>query len=215
MKEKGRFACKDCIGSVRYINEPRCKKCGKSLENDVREYCYDCENKKHEFIQGRGVFEYGEEMKQSIYKFKYGNKREYADFYIDEMIRNHERWIYSCNPQVLLPVPLYASKKRKRGFNQAEILARKLGRCLDIPVDAKTVVRCKKTIPQKELNEKERKNNMKKAFKISQNAVKLKKVMLVDDIYTTGSTIDEVAKTLKMSGVEEVYYIVVCVGRGY
>lgn len=213
--EKGRKACKSCVEKVEYIVEPRCKKCGKSLTNEVKEYCYDCELKTHEFIQGRGAFAYQEEMKQSIYRFKYGNKREYADFYVEEILKNHENWIRSCEPQVLIPVPLYGPKKRQRGFNQAEIVAKKLGRYLDIPVVTKLVVRCKKTVPQKELSTKDRKNNMKKAFKICQSKVKLRKVMLVDDIYTTGSTIDEVAKTLKQSGVEEIYYIVICVGRGY
>lgn len=154
-------------------------------------------------------------MKQSIYQFKYGNKREYADFYVDKIVEQHGEWIISRKPQVFIPVPLYKLKKRQRGFNQAEILANKLSKAFHIPVESNLVVRCKKTIPQKELSEKERKNNMKNAFKITQSEVKLKRVMLVDDIYTTGSTIDEVAKILKKSGVEEVYFIVVCVGRGY
>ncbi|RDU22073.1 ComF family protein [Anaerosacchariphilus polymeriproducens] len=207
--------CKECEKKLEYIKEPRCKKCGKAIDNDIKEYCFECEMKEHDFTQGRGVFVYQEEMKQSIYRFKYRNKREYADFYVEKIAEEYREWIFSCRPQVLIPVPLYKFKKRQRGFNQAEILADKLGKVLNIPVESNLVIRCKKTIPQKELSEKERKNNMKNAFKITQSAVKLKRVMLVDDIYTTGSTIDEVAKILKKSGVDEVYFIVVCVGRGY
>lgn len=215
VQEKGRKACTACVEKLEYIKEPRCKKCGKPLYNQLRECCYDCEKIEHEFLQGRGLFVYQEEMKQSVYQFKYGNKREYADFYGEEITRVHGKWIRSCSPQVLIPIPLYWLKKRQRGFNQAEILARKIGKLLEIPVETKLVARYKKTVPQKELSQRERKNNLKKAFKIRKSNVKLKQVMLVDDIYTTGSTMNEVAKILKQSGVEKVYYIVVCIGQGY
>lgn len=79
-------------------------------------------------------------------------------------------------------------------------------------MDSGYLLREKNTLPQKELNEKERRNNLKNAFKISENVIKYKKVLLVDDIYTTGSTIDACALVLKQAGAEKVYFISLCIG---
>ena len=154
-------------------------------------------------------------MKQSIHRFKYDNKREYADFYIEEILKHYGTWIESLQVDAIIPVPLHRSKQRSRGFNQAELLAKGIGKALQIPVEAKVVERYRKTKVQNVLNDTERKNNVKKAFKIAGNVVKLKKVLLVDDIYTTGSTIDAIAEVLKTAGVEQVYFCCLCAGRGY
>ena len=154
-------------------------------------------------------------MKQSIHRFKYDNKREYADFYIEEILKHYGTWIESLQVDAIIPVPLHRSKQRSRGFNQAELLAKGIGKALQIPVEAKVVERYRKTKVQNVLNDTERKNNVKKAFKIAGNVVKLKKVLLVDDIYTTGSTIDAIAEVLKEVGVEQVYICCLCAGRGY
>jgi len=75
--------------------------------------------------------------------------------------------------------------------------------------------RVRNTKPQKKLNDAERKNNLKKAFKTQENKVQLNHILLVDDIYTTGSTINEAALELRRAGIEQVYYVSVCIGRGY
>ena len=89
-----------------------------------------------------------------------------------------------------------------------------LGKELNIPVRDEIVTRVRATSPQKQLNGKERQNNLKNAFKIVQNDVKLNTVVVVDDIYTTGATMDAVAKCLKDAGVGKVYCISLTVGRG-
>ena len=114
---------------------------------------------------------------------------------------------------MIIPIPMYKRKKRQRGYNQAEILAKCLGKRLQIPVDTKSLARVRKTIPQKSLGRKEREINLKNAFKTSTNALELKKVLLVDDIYTTGVTMDEAAKVLWMAGAEEVHFLVLCTGK--
>lgn len=91
-------------------------------------------------------------------------------------------------------------------------MAQALGRELNLPVNKNCLVREKNTLPQKELNEQERRNNLKNAFKISENVIKYKKVLLVDDIYTTGSTVDACAVVLKQAGAEKVYFISLCIG---
>ncbi len=114
-----------------------------------------------------------------------------------------------------MPIPLHRKRMRQRGYNQAELIARELGRLLEIPVRPRLLVRCVNTRPQKELNDKERKNNLKKAFKIGENGVQLECVLLVDDIYTTGSTMNGAAQTLKDAEIPRIYGINVSIGRGY
>lgn len=149
-------------------------------------------------------------MRQSIYRFKYDNKREYADFYLEELLRLYGGWIKSLKVEAVIPVPLHNRKYRVRGFNQAQVLAEGIGRAMNIPVLTEVVGRKKSTIAQKNLNDKERQENIKNAFKITNNEVKLNKILLVDDIYTTGSTMDAVAGVLRENGVKEIFFICLC-----
>ncbi|NLZ81722.1 MAG: ComF family protein, partial [Clostridiales bacterium] len=82
---KGNMICPPCKKKVKLVKEPRCKKCGKCLVSEETEYCYDCVRKNHSYETGISLFEYDDVMKQSIYGFKYKNKREYADYYIEEL----------------------------------------------------------------------------------------------------------------------------------
>ena len=80
------------------------------------------------------LFNYNEAVKSSMMKFKYNNKREYADFYIEELLRLHGRDLQEMRIQAIVPVPVHSSRRRERGYNQSEVLARRLGRRLKIPV---------------------------------------------------------------------------------
>ena len=111
--------------------------------------------------------------------------------------------------------PLHRARRRKRGYNQAQILAENLGRMLCIPVDSKSLARRKKTSPQKKLGHNERKKNLKNAFAVTPAFRPVRKVLLVDDIYTTGNTLDAAAKALKEKGVEKVYFLTISIGQGY
>ena len=121
----------------------------------------------------------------------------------------------SWQPDALIPVPLHKSRMRKRGFNQAALVAERMGERLGIPVEEKLLIRVKKTSPQKELNDSARRENLKNAFQLCGNDVKLKRVVLIDDIYTTGSTLDAAAAALLAAGVEKVYFLSICIGRGF
>ena len=121
----------------------------------------------------------------------------------------------SWQPDALIPVPLHKSRMRKRGFNQAALVAERMGERLGIPVEEKLLIRVKKTNPQKELNDSARRENLKNAFQLCGNDVKLKRVVLIDDIYTTGSTLDAAAAALLAAGVEKVYFLSICIGRGF
>lgn len=205
--------CKKCKGKIKYIKEPVCMKCGKPLyDNDV-EYCYDCSLKKHFFVKGMAVFEYNS-IASSIYRFKYNGRQEYAEFYGKSVAGQLGEIIMRWEPQALIPVPLHPSKMRSRGYNQAEVLAKALSKETGIPVKRDLVIRCKKTLPQNSLNDEERQNNLKRAFKIYRNDVKLDTIVIIDDIYTTGSTIDAITREMHKAKIENVYYVALAIGKG-
>lgn len=215
VEEPGELVCDICRTRLVRVRAPFCQKCGKPLLSEEREYCQDCSRKAHEFRTGRAPFVYDQIMRRSIAKFKYGGRKEYASFYAEEILRRSAREILLWKAEVLVPVPLHASRKRKRGFNQAELLAKELSYRSGIPMDPKLLVRVKKTRAQKELNDQERLENLKNAFSVREGPIPYKNIILVDDIYTTGSTVDAAAKALKERGAEQVYVLCVCVGRGY
>ena len=114
---------------------------------------------------------------------------------------------------LLVPVPLYKSRLRWRGYNQAEEIAKELSKSLDVPIENNCLIRRKSTTPQIELTGLEREENIKGAFSC-QNAerIKGKKILLVDDVYTTGATMEECARVLKEMGAREVWGVVVAKG---
>lgn len=204
--------CKECSG-IRILQEPLCRKCGKSLEQEDAEYCYDCRHKIHKYIEGAALFHY-QEAKESIYRFKYKGRQEYAAYYAQETVRHLGRRIKSWNAQALIPVPIHAKRRKCRGYNQAELYAGQLAGLLGIPMLEQYAIRCKNTVPQKTLDNADRQNNLKRAFKIPRNDVKLDTLIIVDDIYTTGSTIDALADTCIAAGAARVYFIALAIGDG-
>lgn len=185
------------------------------IGDEQAEYCYDCGRSRHFYDQGKSVFCYQKEMRQSLYRFKDGGRREYASFYAKESARLYGAWIRERDIQAVIPIPIHKKKRKRRGYNQAEIYAKELGKVMGLPVDTGILVRTVNTAPQKKLNAAERKNNLKKAFKIGVDSVQWKRVLIVDDIYTTGSTVDAAAEKLKEFGVEKIYVLSVAIGNGY
>lgn len=217
---KDQRICDPCKDKLQYISEPRCKKCSKPIEQEEKEYCSDCERKNFHFIKGYAVWVYDEAMRHSIAGFKYHNKREYANFYIEEMLRIHGDEIKRQSPDVIVPIPVHRSKYRERGYNQAEILARGLGKQLAIPVLSHLLVRNKKTLPQKQLSDRERLRNLQEAFEYNRTVAdhfhkEINKILLVDDIFTTGSTIEACTNELLLNGVKDIRFITLCIGKGY
>lgn len=212
VKPFGQKICAGCRNGLKRLEPPWCMQCGKKLYRE-EEYCEDCRRRRHNYIRGRALYEYGSAA-PSIYRFKYGGRREYADFFGEEIAGALGDFIRRVQPDALIPIPLHKKRLRKRGYNQAEVLARAVSAYSGVPVNSKILVRIKNTAPLKCQNPEERQNNLKKAFNIAQNDVKLKTVIIVDDIYTTGSTIDEAAARLRAAGVARVYFITLACGAG-
>ena len=204
--------CEKCRSRIQYSSNTSCMKCGKVVKEE-EEYCYDCRHKEHVYKQGAALFPY-EYIRPSLYRFKYGGRKEYAVFYGRQMAVYFGEKQKMWKAQGLVPVPLHKRKQKKRGYNQAELIARELAVHWGIPVITNLVVRTKNTRPMKEIVGTDRQNNLKKAFKLGVNDVKLNTIIIIDDIYTTGSTIDAVAKVCREAGIANVYFLTVSIGCG-
>ena len=207
--------CTECAQKVEYIQEPRCKKCGKPIRYAEKEFCHDCEERKLYYDQGKSIWLHKGPVRWSVYQFKYHNRRVFSRFYAEEWCRLYREKIAEWGIDVIIPIPLHRRRRRKRGYNQAEILAKELGRRCGIPVDVKSIVRVVHTKPQKELNHTERSKNLRSAFHVTKHWKTSPNVLLIDDIYTTGNTIDSAAQVLKEKGAKKVYFLTISIGQGF
>lgn len=210
---KGRLICEKCQKKLSYVCQPICKKCGKEVIGEQAEYCPDCLRHPRSFDHGLALLNYNEAARHSMAKIKYNNKRQYLDFYADAISRRFGKLLLRMKADALVPVPIHPSRRRKRGFNQAEELADRIGKQLGIPVCSDLLVRTRKTLPQKELNPAERLKNLEQAFQVQRMVGDIQRVILVDDIYTTGSTAEACTRALCQAGVRQVYVLSVCIGK--
>lgn len=216
ISKKKSYVCDECKSKVSKISEPRCMKCGKALLVKEQEYCLNCSKKDYYFERGVSLWNYDDTMKKSIANFKYHHRKEYAQFYAEEFVKEFGDYVKQLSPDGLVPVPIHWTKYIDRGYNQAQVIAEEIGKRLNIPVLEGVLVRKKRTIAQKQLSESERARNLEHAFYVSEKwktALRtLNSIMIIDDIYTTGSTINLCAKKIKEAGLKQVYFGVLCTG---
>ena len=206
----GSRICNVCREKLKPITGPRCFRCSKPLKREEQEYCKDC-RKTRLFDQGSGIFPYGSVLQESLFKLKYGKRQEYGSFYGQIAAVYSREIIRNWGVEIIIPIPLHRKRMEKRGYNQAELIAEALGKTLCIPVDSRLMKRKVNTRPQKELDYRERKQNMKNAFFLK-GENRYRRILLVDDIYTTGSTIEAAAELLKRNGAENVFFLTIAMG---
>ena len=170
------------------------------------------------FIRNFAVWQYDKWMKKSIADFKYNGRTEYAKFYIMHIKQRFGAQLLRYGVTVLVPVPISAKRRRYRGYNQAELLADGLAGELGISY-AKLIKRVRNTLPQSGLAPAERKKNLADSLVWNEaEAERLKElpeaVALVDDIFTTGTTLEACTKVLREHGISAVYGVCVCIGNG-
>ena len=210
LKDQRRMICPECEKVLRPIGHPRCYKCGKPIETG--EYCRDCQKHRHVYEQGRGIFVYDGIMRRSVTRYKYYGCREYGDFYARAMYRYAQKELREWNPDLIVPVPVHRSKERMRGFNQAADLAERIGKILGIPVAEDVIYKSRETRSQKKLDAEERKKNLRNAFRAAVPVTGLR-ILVVDDVYTTGSTVEAMAECLLENGAKAVFFVTLCTGN--
>ena len=218
---KNPYICESCYRELHFPEEPLCLKCSRPLADDTEEYCVDCASAVHHFDQGRALLMHDEAAKKILYDLKYYNRRDNALMLAREAADRLRGWIGHIRPDVIIPVPLHKKRQLERGYNQAELLSRRLSQMLDseemsVPVDSRFLVRVKRTSAQKQLQSAMRRENIRGAFEISYREDPGKyrngRILLVDDIYTTGTTLSECAKVLKAAGAANVFFLTFSIG---
>lgn len=213
LAERREYICAECKEIPRMVMPPRCICCGKHVQEAEQVRCRDCSGRKRNFERGIALYEYSS-VHDSIHAYKNLGRVEYVHFYGEEMRRYLLPAINRMDADAFIPIPLHAGKLRSRGYNQATLLAEEISKGTGIPVREDILIRVKKTKAQKKMDHLTRQNNMKKAFHMVQNDVKLKTVILVDDVFTTGNTIDAAAEELKRGGIERVFFVALAIGKG-
>ena len=203
--------CGACFTSFLPIQSPLCPVCGRAFRagNPADHVCEDCLRRRTFFKKARAPYLYEGALMTAIHDFKYGGKTSLAKPLGLLLASFTKTWLEPKEGLLLMPVPLHPRRLRQRGFNQSLLLAREVAEALDADLDFLSLTRIKHTKPQTELGSEERSRNVRRAFQVlKREAVKGRSVVLVDDVATTGSTLNECARALKKAGCLEVFCLV-------
>ena len=204
--------CDECIKNLPQINGKICLRCGEPL-GSIANYCLNCKNSKHYFKKNLSAFTYEKPISDHIMNLKYKKKKYLGEIFTGFLVQKYIE--LGIMADVVIPVPLHPNRLKERGYNQAEIIAKPLSEKLNIPLVLDAIERVKDT-PKQSLSKshQDRALNIKDAFKIiNKNQIKDKVVLLIDDVYTTGSTLSECAKVLLKAKAKEVYCLTVAHAR--
>lgn len=206
--------CDSCVRTMNWANGRTCEKCGKILQDSYDgDLCTDCSTVEHSFEKGFACVEYGRAERDLILNFKYQDKA-YLGNKISEMMYDRIM-VTDLQVDLVLPVPMFRKKERKRGYNQAAILAGELAKRMEKPCYKRLLIRSMNTKPMNSLGMEERKENIKKAFTVKKGwdiILRDKTILLVDDIYTTGSTADACSDVLLSAGASKIYVFAFAAG---
>jgi ComF family protein len=204
-KTTNEWLCQDCFKRIAFITFPVCERCGASISTDGLPLCVQCKNNPLQSTDGIRSASYYEDnpIRPAIHFLKYRNHRGLASILGKILIEAYRR--YNLKADVIVPVPLHPSRLRERGYNQSQLLANEIGIFFNLPVDTDTLQRVRKTKSQMELEVNERRQNVLNAFVCRSKKLAGQKVLLVDDVCTTGSTLDACAAALKEGGAASVW----------
>ena len=199
-----------CFPQDALLREPLCMKCGRSLGDRGGTFCPDCRDRSLHFKQNRAVWQYGGPARSAVMRFKYHGRRQYAVYFARAWLAANREYLDLIRPEALIPVPIHRPRLRKRGYNQAALLAYELEKLTGIPCREDLIIRTKHTGAQKDLGPAERLRNMENAFRLRKAPEGIARVLIIDDIYTTGSTLETISRLLLNAGVGEIFAATLC-----
>jgi ComF family protein len=203
--------CHSCWSLIRLIKPPYCPCCGDLFQSPLAltyspEYrCGTCRREPPAFDHARAIGHYEGPLQQAIHLLKYRGKLGLAQPLLQLAITHIDAHFPGFTFDAIIPVPLHRERLMQREFNQAAAVAKGLARYLDVPLLERVLVRVRSTRPQVELSGRERRQNVRQAFAVTNVApLEDKQVLVVDDVFTTGATLGEIARTLKVAGAARV-----------
>jgi ComF family protein len=202
--------CPSCLDDFREVASPLCTLCGLPLASWIEEdhYCETCLRRRPHYEWARAAYFYEGRVREAIHQFKFAGKSHLAGPLGKLLTSAIKNWLPNSHGYLIMPVPLHPRRLRERGFNQSLLLARQAASRLGAELDTLSLRRVRYTKPQTGLKEEERRRNVRKAFRCTEaSLLKGENVILIDDVTTTGNTLNDCARALKRAGAERVYGI--------
>ena len=193
--------CRTCWTSFARLTPPLCMRCGLPIASDAAQRCAACRDTEPPFAYARAAASYGGSVRDAVHVLKFGGRRSLARPLGDLILDQCGSLLDAAD--ALVPVPLARARERERGFNQAELLAERLGERRGLRVRPRWLVRLRATAAQSDLSAAARRANVADAFAAAP-AVAGRDVVLIDDVITTGATVSECARALTAAGVRRV-----------
>ena len=209
------FFCDPCWSTLESIKDPTCQRCGLPFQSQSVPFhhpthrCANCRLRPPAFTLARTGYRYISPLKEAVCLFKYQGKVSLARPLATLLLRAWPSWRMPGGEfDIVLPVPLHPARLQERQYNQSHLLAFPLSRELGLPLSCTSLVRVRQTIPQTSLKRTDRLKNLRRSFAVTQaRALRGKRVLLIDDVFTTGTTVNECAKTLRKAGASHVYVV--------
>lgn len=199
---RGTNLCADCAGAAERVSGIRCRRCGKPFEAD--NVCPLCSRlEKIYFERVRSAFVYENLIREAIHQFKFKRKLELSLLFANEIFSVYliQKWPID----LVVPTPISKERRNERGYNQTEWVARTFAIRAGLPYSATGLQKLRETESQSSLSEAERRSNLAGAFAAEPITVQGKSILVVDDVLTTGTTMNECARALLKAGAAQVY----------
>jgi competence protein ComFC len=207
------FLCEDCLKHVHYIDQPRCSHCSIPLGTENSRYCSRCRELRSDYNNGISIAIYEDPLGKLIRNLKFNREIGVADFLAELVVKRAKvdtQLLKLFNCDLIHPIPLAKPRAANRGFNQSALIAKLLAKQYGIEYCDDSVVRVRDTRSMIGLGYTERLSNIRNAFEVRKpEQIEAKSVLLVDDVMTTGATIEECARTLKMAGSGKVTFLAI------
>jgi len=201
------FVCQGCRGEAHFIERPFCECCGRPFEGNltIPFECIHCRETKPFFSYARAAVASRGKVLEVIHRYKYQRALWFEPFLAQLLIERAQSELATGSWDWIVPVPLHPTKQREREFNQAERLARRLSAAIHIPMNRRLLRRVVPTRTQTQLDREERAANVRNAFALREKEpLKGKRILLVDDVLTTGATTNACARVLRSAGAGDV-----------
>ena len=204
----GEYFCESCESEMVYNDKTICNHCGRRTFNN-EEYCVSCSGRETYFEKARSVYVYAGAIKPLITKFKYNSKKYIAKIFAKQLSLLYYKSFFNCD--LVLFTPMTSERREERGYNQAEVLAEEFCKLTKLELCNDCLIKSKETQRQATTESaKERHENLKGSFKVeNKDKIKGKKLLLIDDVMTTGATVEIICNELKRAGAKEVYVLTV------
>ena len=209
--------CEKCLSELIIKSERICQMCGRPIEVPRGELiCFTCANERYNFSRNIALFLYKGKVKDAIINMKFSANNQWIAYTFGELLADHISKQYSdVGFDGIVYVPSSKKRQKKRGYNQAEIIALAVGKILGLPVLKDALIKYKETPKQSTLSSAERRKNINGSYNAGETDVTDKVLLLIDDVLTTGSTMSECAKMLTKAGALLVYSATIAVTEGW